>query len=78
MSETQDLEREIQRLSEIIGASESAFEGKGDERQRPCVGDEAARPSPDKTEPTQGAARRATAIPTTSTIPLEVRTVEPR
>jgi hypothetical protein len=38
---------------------------KGDERQRPCVGDEAARPSPDKTKPTQGAARRATAIPTT-------------
>jgi hypothetical protein len=46
------------------------FEGKGDERQRPCVGDQAARPSADKTEPTQGAARRATAIPTTSTIPL--------
>ena len=28
-------------------------EGKGDERQRPGVADEAARPSPDKTEPTQ-------------------------
>jgi hypothetical protein len=28
MSETQDLEREIQRLSEIIGASESALEAK--------------------------------------------------
>jgi hypothetical protein len=28
MSETQDLEREIQRLSEIIGASESALKAK--------------------------------------------------
>jgi hypothetical protein len=28
-------------------------EGKGDERQRPRVADEATRPSPDKTEPTQ-------------------------
>jgi hypothetical protein len=28
-------------------------DGKGDERQRPCVADEAARPSPDKTEPAQ-------------------------
>jgi hypothetical protein len=50
-------------------------EGKGDERQRPCVSDEAAGPSPDKTEPTQSAARRATAIPATSTIPLEIHRV---
>jgi hypothetical protein len=28
MSETQDLEREIQRLGEIIGASESALKAK--------------------------------------------------
>jgi len=46
-----------------------SVEGKADERRRSCVGDEAAGPSPDKTEPTQDAARRATAIPTT---PLEV------
>jgi hypothetical protein len=52
MSEAQDLEREIQRLSEIIWGQRVCDEGKGDERQRPCVGDEAAKPSPDKTEPT--------------------------
>jgi hypothetical protein len=46
------------------------FEGKGDERQRLCVGNQAAWPSADKTEPTQGAARRAAAIPTTPTIPI--------
>ena len=46
-------------------------EGKGDKRQRPCVADEAAGPSPIRLSRLQGAARRATAIPTTSTVPLE-------
>jgi hypothetical protein len=78
MSETQDLEREIHGLSEILGGERVRVEGEGDERRRPCVDDEAARPSPDETKPTQGAARSATALPTTPTIPLEVRTVEPR
>jgi hypothetical protein len=51
-------------------------EGKGNARQRPGVADEAAGPSPDKTRPTQREARRASALPATSTVPLEVRTVE--
>jgi hypothetical protein len=76
MSEKQDLEREIQRLSEIIGTSESALKAKamsGSDRAwlTKQLGLRRIRLSR-----LRAAARRATAIPAKSTVPLEVRTVE--